>query len=104
MSKTLCYSVRLESCYRYSPKSYKLTDYSGNSCFIPAMAFFGEDYEVTKGNAYWIAEWVLKNKDIVYSDKKKAYIDDRGNKTKDVVTWVPQHMEPVENEIDELKR
>ena len=48
MKKTKCYSVRLESLVRISPKAFKATAFDGSSDIIPASQVFGRDFEVEK--------------------------------------------------------
>ncbi len=73
--KVLCYSVRLQSLTDISEKCYKATAFDGSEAFIPKSQVFGQDYEVTKSEAYWISEWILKQKSIQYSGKKQAWFD-----------------------------
>lgn len=70
-----CTSVRLESFYRISDKCYKAVAFDGSEDLIPASCFYGEDYEVQKSNAYWIASWILPKKNIQYSGKKTQWFD-----------------------------
>lgn len=107
MKKTLCYSVRLESLRRISDKAYKATAFDGSSDIIPASTVFGQDYEVAKSDAYWIAAWILAKKDIQYSSKKQAWFDENGHRlpTYTVEKHSPEHIQQKEsNEIEELKR
>lgn len=107
MSKILCVSVRLESLVQISPKAYKARDFQGNEAFIPVSQVFGQDYEVQKSSAYWIAEWCLDKKGIVYSWKKKAWFDrDSGRRLPDIKIekHTPHKLTPKENnEITELR-
>lgn len=73
--KTPCYSVRLESLTRISPKCYKAVAFDGSEALIPKKCVFGQDYEVAKSNAYWIAEWILKKRDLQYSSKKVKWFN-----------------------------
>lgn len=73
--KTKCFSVRLESLLQISAKCFKATSFDGRSDFIPASQVFGQDYEVNKSEAYWISEWILKQKDIQYSEKKVGWFN-----------------------------
>lgn len=75
-----CLSVRLNSFTKVSDKAYKAKAFDGSSAIIPASQVFGQDYEVSKSNAYWIAEWVLKDKQIQYSNKKTAWFDSETRK------------------------
>lgn len=106
--KTKCYSVRLDSFRRISEKCYKATAFDGSEALIPASQFFGEDYEVQKGNAYWISAWILDQKDLQYSSKKEAWFDSETRQQLPKVTiskHVPARKKTVEsNEIAELKK
>ena len=73
--KTLCYSVRLDSLTSISPKAYKATAFDGSEAVLPKSQVFGQDYDVSKSDAYWIAAWILEKKDLQYSEKKKAWFD-----------------------------
>lgn len=102
-----CYSVRLQSLVRISDKAFKATSFDGNSDIIPSSCIFGQDFEVTKSDAYWIAAWILPKKNIQYSGKKVAFFTKEGKRipTIKVETIVPKKIETiVSNEIDDLKR
>ena len=105
--KTLCYSVRLESLVRISDKAFRATAFDGSSDIIPASQVFGIDWGVSKSDAYWIAAWVLKNKNLQYSEKKQAWFDENG-KQLPVITikkYTPEKRTPkTDNEINNLKR
>ena len=105
--KTLCYSVRLSSLERISPKAYKATAFDGSSDIIPASQVFGVDESSQKCSAWWISAWLLSNKSIQYSDKKKAWFDAPG-KMRPSVSFskhVPHPVSPVsDNQVGELKR
>jgi len=73
--KTLCYSVRLQSLTRISPKCYKAVAFNGSEALIPASQYFGQDYDVTKSEAHWISAWILEKKNLQYSGKKEAWFD-----------------------------
>lgn len=107
MKKTLCYSVRLESLVRISPKAFKATAFDGSSDIIPASQVFGPDFEVQKSDAYWIAAWLLEKKDLQYSSKKQAWFDEDGHRLPDyhIERHEPAKVAAVSsNEINELKR
>lgn len=107
MRKILCVSVRLESLVQISPKAYKARDFQGNEAFIPVSQVFGQDYEVQKSSAYWIAEWCMKKKNLVYSDKKTSWFNYSTSKRIrkiEIERHVPEKINPKEsNEIDELR-
>lgn len=73
MSKTKCYSVRLESLIDISDKALKATAYDGSECILPKSQVFGRDWDVLKSEAYWIAAWILEKKNLQYSGKKEAW-------------------------------
>ena len=83
--RTRCYSVRLESMVSISPKCYKATAFDGSEALIPASQYFGRDYEVSKGEAHWISAWILSKKDLQYSGKKEAWIDENTHKILPVI-------------------
>ena len=76
--KTKCYSVRLESLVSISDKAYKATSFDGSCDILPKSCVFGQDYEVMKSDAYWIASWILEKKQLQYSTKKEAWFDENG--------------------------
>lgn len=103
---TLCYSVRLENLYKISDKCYKAICFDGSEDLIPAKFVFGQDYEVQKSEAWWIAAWILKQKNIQYSSKKSAWFNENGKKLPKVSVEKhdPDKVAPVsDNEINELK-
>ncbi len=75
MSKVLCYSVRLQSLVSISDKAYVATSFDGSKDVLPKSQVFGQDYDVQKSDAYWIAAWILEKKNIQYSGKKRAWLD-----------------------------
>jgi len=75
MSKTLCYSVRVLSLTYISNKAVKIISFDGSEDIFPDSQIFGEDYDVTKSEAYWLASWLLPKKNIQYSSKKQAWFD-----------------------------
>ena len=106
--KSKCYSVRLSSLTDISEKCYKATAFDGSEALIPKSQVFGQDYSVQKSDAYWISEWILKQKELQYSSKKQATFDSVTRK--EVPVWIiekhePTKIEPLENNtINELKR
>lgn len=102
-----CLSVRLESLEQISPKAFKATAYDGSSAIIPASQIYGQDYGVTKSEAYWISEWILQKKELQYSRKKEAWFDADTRKqlpTYIIEKHIPNYKTPVEcNEIATLK-
>jgi len=106
--KTKCYSVRLESLFSISEKAFKATAFDGSTAVIPKSQVFGKDYDVIKSDAYWISEWILKQKSLQYSYKKETWFDSVSRDmlpTYTVTHHIPEKKEKVlSNEISELKR
>lgn len=106
--RTLCYSVRLSGLTVISDKCYKATAFDGSEALIPKSQVFGQDYSVTKSEAYWISQWILKQKELQYSGKKEAWFDSVTRKmmpTYKIEKHTPERVEPVENNtIQELKK
>jgi len=103
---TLCYSVRLESLVIISDKCYKARGFDGSEDLIPSRFVYGQDYEVQKCNAYWIAAWILEKKHLQYSTKKAARFTDEGVRLPNITIehHTPDVVVAVEsNEIQELK-
>ena len=106
--KSLCYSVRLSSLTAISDKCYKATAFDGSEALIPKSQVFGQDYSVSKSEAYWISAWILEQKSLQYSRKKEATFDSVTRK--EVPTWTiekhePTKIDPLENNtIAALKR
>ena len=97
--RTLCFSVRLESLVSISDKAYKAHSYDGSEDILPKSCVFGQDYEVLKSDAYWIAAWVLP--------KKQAWFDENGKRlpTYSSVHHKPSSVAPLsDNSIDSLVR
>lgn len=77
MSKIKCYSVRLQSLISISEKACKATAFDGSTAIIPQSMIFGNDYEVQKADAYWIAAFILEKEDckLQYSSKKVKWFN-----------------------------
>jgi len=103
MKRTKCISVRLEALVSISDRAYKATDFNGNSDIIPKSQVFGRDWDVQKSEAYWIAEWILKQKSIT-SGKKEAWFNENGDMlpTITVTNHIPERIEVTE--IKTIKR
>lgn len=106
--KTECVSVRLESLYSISEKAYKAVAFDGTEAIIPKSQVFGRDYDVIKSEAWWISAWILEKKELQYSDKKRAWFD---NKTRErlpdiiVEKHQPDRVQPKgDNTINSLKK
>lgn len=67
-----CYSVKLQALISISAKCYKAVAFDGSEALIPKSQVYGQDWDVTKSDAYWIAAWFLEKEDIKiqYSIKK----------------------------------
>lgn len=106
--KVLCYSVRLSSLTVISDKCYLATAFDGSEALIPKSQVFGQDYSVQKSEAYWISEWILKQKSLQYSSKKEAWFDKETGKmlpTYKIEKHHPEKVEPKEcNNIERLKK
>ena len=106
--KSLCYSVRLSSLTVISDKCYKATAFDGSEALIPKSQVFGQDYSVTKSEAYWISEWILKQKSLQYSGKKEAWFDSVTRKmqpTFKIEKHEPEKLDPKDsNNIQRLKK
>lgn len=104
----LCASVRLDLMVKISDKAYKAYDFNGNEDIIPASMVFGQDYEVQKSEAWWIAEWILEKKSIIWSGKKTAWFNKETGKMVPQISiekHVPEKRAALDsNEIDELKK
>jgi hypothetical protein len=70
-----CLSIKLESLVSISDKACLAKSFDGREAIIPKSQIFEPDYEVTKSEAYWIAEWILEKKNIQFSRKKIAWFD-----------------------------
>lgn len=101
--KTKCYSVRLQSLVSISGKAYKATAFDGSNDIIPASQVFGQDYDVQKSDAYWIAAWILEKKSLQYSNKKEAWFDSESGRmlpTYTVEKHKPERVEPKSTQPD----
>ncbi len=106
--KVLCYSVRLESLTDISEKCFKATAFDGSEALIPKSQVFGQDWDVSKSEAYWISKWVLEQKSLQYSRKKEAWFDSVTRKmqpTYKIEKHEPEKVEPKKsNNIERLKK
>lgn len=104
---TKAYSVRVASVEDISPKAVRLTAFDGSSDIFPKSAIFGEDLEVTRYAALWVAAWILPKKELQFSTKKVAFFGGRGQMRRFVVQaeeHKPERVAPAgNNEIDELR-
>lgn len=106
--RTKCFSVRLKSLTDITPKAWKATAFDGSTAIIPKSQVFGQDYDVIKSDAYWIAAWILEKKDLQYSMKKEAWFDEKNGRmlpTYTITKHTPEKIKPLEsNTIERLKR
>ena len=106
--KVKCYSVRLKSLTEISEKCYKAVAFDGSEALIPKSQVFGEDYSVSKSDAYWVSAWILERKSLQYSTKKEALFDSETLQMLPNITiteHVPDKIEPVKsNSIKRLKK
>lgn len=106
--KVKCYSVRLKSMTSISPACYKAKGFDGSEALIPASQVYGQDYDVSKSEAWWISAWILEKKSLQYSSKKEAWFDSDSGKmlpTFTITHHTPTPVAPVSsNAIPELKK
>ncbi len=95
--KTKCYSVKLQSLVSVSDRSYRATAFDGSTAIIPKSQVYGPDETVQKSEAWWIAAWILEKKNLQYSKKKVALMDESGvpHPIIQVEKHVPEKIEPV---------
>lgn len=67
---TKCYLVKLRDVESISPKAIKATDYQSNTCILPKSQVMCDG-----GNRYWVAEFILRQKNLVYSYKNMMWVD-----------------------------
>ena len=77
MSKIKCYSVRLAELKSISDKAFNATAFDGSTAIIPKSMVFGNDYEVQKSEAVWIAAFILEKEDckLQFSNKKVKWFE-----------------------------
>lgn len=93
--KTKCYKIKLKKLESISAKCYLAEDYSGNKAFIPKSQILGYADE----NAYYIPEYILNGKSLMYSTKEAVYVDKYTHRISPVVEYehhIPQAILPVE--------
>lgn len=74
-----CISVRLESFILITPKCYKAVAFDGSEALIPKSQYFGQDYDVTKSEAYWITEWILERVNLQHGSKSTIFTKEGKN-------------------------
>ncbi len=108
--KTKCYSVRLKSLVDFSSRSFKATAFDGSTAIIPKSQVFGQDYDVEKCDAYWIAAFVLEDpvRMLQFSDKKQAIFNPDTGQMQPVIIiqkHIPKKINPINYKpIKELQR
>jgi len=105
MSKTLCYSVRLQSLTSISDKAFKAISFDGSEDILPKSQVFGVDYDVQKSDAYWIAAWILEKKNLQYSDKKQGWYNPITRRVEPPIhitieKHIPERKEPIKTTPD----
>ena len=88
-----CLSVKLDSLTPISDKAFLAKAFDGSKAIIPSSQIFGQDLEVSKSDAYWISEWILRHKSIQYSHKKEAWFD--SNTRKMLPTYIVESHNPI---------
>lgn len=91
--KVKCYSVRVQHLTSISEKAVKISSFDGSEDIFPKSQIFGQDYDVMKSDAYWIAAWILEKKSIQYSAKKEAWFDKETGKrlpTYTIIKHIPK--------------
>lgn len=96
--KAKCYSVRLKSLVDISGKAYKATAFDGSTAILPKSQVYGADFEVSKSDAYWIAAWILEQKQLQYSTKKVAWYDKRTGRIEPYIAITKEVIAPDEVE------
>ena len=74
--------------------------FDGSEDLIPASQYFGQDYDISKSEAYWISAWILEKKNIQYSTKKEAWFDSDTGKMlpkKIIKVHTPAKKQPVKS-------
>jgi hypothetical protein len=104
--KTKCYSVKLSSLTSISDKAYKAVAFDGSEAILQKTQIFGQDYDVQKSDAYWIAAWILEKKELQYSTKKEGWFNPEKQRVEPsfhvhVETHVPTRIEPIESKVNE---
>jgi len=96
-----CISVRLESFVSISPKCYKAIAFDGSEALIPASQFYGQDFDVSKSDAYWISQWILEKKNLQYSTKKSTIFTKEG---KNIGNITIEHHTPKKLDASNIKK
>lgn len=94
----VCISVKLQALIPITDKCYKAIDFAGNEALLPKSQVVGQDYEKSDDNkdveAWWISEWILQQKNIQYSQKRKAWFDKGSQNIKIMYPIIVEHHTP----------
>ena len=113
MRTTVCYSVRVKTLRSISDKAVLIETFDGAKDVFPKSQIYGVDRESRKSDAYWISEWILRQKSIQWSEKKMRLVskEDSGNLDLSpkfvgiAIMHTPEYIAPVkDNNIEALKR
>lgn len=86
--------MRLQSLTSISDKAYKATAFDGSEAILPKSQVFGPDYDVIKSEAYWIAAWILEQKNLQYSSKKEGWFNPTTRKVEPAFHTIVEHNVP----------
>jgi len=75
--------------------------FDGSEALIPNSQIFGQDYSVSKSEAYWISAWILEKKELQYSKKKEAWFD--SETLKELPNYVITKKTPTKIEFTEVQ-
>jgi hypothetical protein len=106
MKQIKCYSVRLKSLRSISEKCYIATAFDGSEALIPKSQVYGFDDDVKNSDAYWISAWILEQKDIQFSTKKKSFFDKKVNESDiEIIRHIPEQKSAINTDvIPDLKK
>lgn len=99
----LCIEVKLREVKSISPLAVKALDYSGGTAILPKSMIYHNG-----GNSYWVASFILKQKELAYSYKNEMMVDLVTGYCKPRITITEKIPEKIEfdgiKDVDELKR
>lgn len=78
--KVKCYSVKLSSIKKISSAACIATTEDGSEDIFPISQIFGLDEDFKALQNYWIAAWILQQKTLTYSGRKRAWFDKQTRK------------------------
>ncbi|MFA6831310.1 MAG: hypothetical protein WCR36_03440 [Bacteroidaceae bacterium] len=101
-----CYSVVFKELYSISPKACKAVCFDGSSDILPISTIYGPDISRPSKNAWWVADWILRKKNLTYSQKIECFFQDgRMIEEEEIILHSPKIKEPIkDNSIDELRK